>query len=66
MARPKSSRNDVQVKIDANVAQTAKIVAAYRDTTVAELVSEILRPILEQMEQEEIARRAAGTAAQGE
>lgn len=43
--RPK--RNDVPVKVDAEVLRIARIVAAYEDMPLAELISETLRPILE-------------------
>lgn len=39
-------RNDVAVKIDADVLRMARIVAAYEDVPIAELLSEISRPIL--------------------
>jgi hypothetical protein len=42
-----AKRNDVSVKIDAEVARLAKIVAAFEDKTVAEYLSESLRPIVE-------------------
>jgi hypothetical protein len=40
-------RIDTSVKIDAGIAYQAKIVAAYRDQTLAEYLSETLRPIVE-------------------
>jgi len=40
------ARNDVTVKVDAQVAKEAKMVAAARNITVAEYISEILRPIV--------------------
>jgi hypothetical protein len=40
MARPK--RNDVSVKLDAEATRLAKIVAAFRDQTLAEYLSEIV------------------------
>ena len=44
MPRPK--RNDLVVKIDAEVLRMARIIAAYEDITIAELLSETLRPLL--------------------
>jgi hypothetical protein len=41
------ARNDVTVKLDATVARKAKMIAAARDITVAEYLSEILRPIVQ-------------------
>jgi hypothetical protein len=43
----KSKRNDVPVKIDAEVARLARIVAAYEDTSLAEYISERLRPLVQ-------------------
>jgi hypothetical protein len=40
------ARNDVQVKIDAGVIREAKMVAAARGITVAEYLSEMIRPIV--------------------
>jgi hypothetical protein len=39
-------RNDVSVKLDARVARDAKLVATYRGISVAEYISEVLRPIV--------------------
>lgn len=44
----KQKRNDVPAKIDAEVMRLARIVAAYEDVDIAELVSETLRPILKE------------------
>lgn len=43
MARTK--RNDIPVKMDAEVIRVARIVAAYRDIPLAEYISERLRPL---------------------
>ena len=43
MAKPK--RNDVPVKMDAEVVRVARIVAAYQGVTLAEYISERLRPL---------------------
>jgi hypothetical protein len=40
------ARNDVAVKLDAEVVRVARIVAAYRNIPMAEYLSEILRPIV--------------------
>jgi hypothetical protein len=40
-------RNDIAVKIDTEVARLAKIVAAYKDVSLAEYISDTLRPIVE-------------------
>jgi hypothetical protein len=44
MAKPK--RNDVPVKIDAEVVRKGRIVAAFRDITLAEYFSELLGPLV--------------------
>ncbi len=46
MAR-KPKRNDVPVKVDAEVIRQARIVAAYEEIPLAELLSELLRPIVQ-------------------
>jgi predicted HicB family RNase H-like nuclease len=45
MAKPK--RNDVPVKVDEEVVRLARIVAAYRGESLAEYMSETLRPIVQ-------------------
>jgi hypothetical protein len=41
-----TKRNDVPVKIDAEVVHVAKIAAAYKDMSLAEYISERLRPLV--------------------
>lgn len=55
MAKKKSIPT-VQVRLAQDVAQLAAIVAAYRDTQQSDMLSEILRPILQKMHAQEIAR----------
>jgi hypothetical protein len=45
-ADPVMARNDVSVKLDAQVAKEARLVATNRGVTMAEYISEILRPIV--------------------
>jgi hypothetical protein len=40
-------RDDATAKLDADLVRKAKIVAAYRDVSLAEYLSEALRPIVE-------------------
>jgi hypothetical protein len=40
-------RQDTAVKVDAEVIRKAKIVAAYKDVSLAEYLSEALRPIVD-------------------
>jgi predicted HicB family RNase H-like nuclease len=47
------ARNDVAVKLDARVAKEAKMVAAARGVTLAEYISEILRPVVHRHLEEE-------------
>ena len=44
MGRPKSNRDDVAVKVDRQVILEAKVVAAFRNVSVAEYLSDLLAP----------------------
>lgn len=55
---PMSKRNDVTVKLDASVVRDAKLVAVYRGVSVAELLSDVLRPIVGKLLEEEQSRHA--------
>ena len=44
--RPMTKRNDVPIKIDAEVVHVARIAAAYKDMSLAEYISERLRPLV--------------------
>lgn len=57
VAEPMVRRNDVAVKCDADVARDAKIVAAYKDISLAEYISEALRPIVSRDMEHEHAKR---------
>lgn len=49
----------LSVKLDMDVVESARIVAAYHpDKTMTELLSELLRPLLAKMEQEAVEKRA--------
>jgi hypothetical protein len=48
----------LSVKLNMDVVESARIVAAYRGETITDLLSDILRPILDRMEHEEVAKRA--------
>ena len=48
----------LSAKLPADVVETARIVAAYRGESMADLLGDILRPILAKMEQEEMAKRS--------
>jgi hypothetical protein len=54
MAKPKT----LSVKLHMEVIESARIVAAYRGEQISDMLSEILKPILAKMEQEEIAKRS--------
>jgi hypothetical protein len=47
------ARNDVAVKLDAEVAKLARIVAAYKGVPMAQYISDILRPIIQRDLEEE-------------
>jgi hypothetical protein len=51
-------RNDVSVKIDAEVVAEARMVSASRDLGLAEYLSEILKPIVRRDLEAEFERRA--------
>lgn len=53
----KQARNDVTAKIDAEVLAIAKMVAASRDMSLAEYLSERLRPIVKEDLDAEYGRR---------
>ncbi len=55
--QPMVRRNDMAVKIDAEVIAEAKMVAASRGVSLAEYLSEILRPIVHRNLEEETAKR---------
>ena len=56
---PMAKRNDVPVKVDADVIRTAKIAAAYKGLSLAEYLSETLRPIVSRDVEHEHAKVAA-------
>jgi hypothetical protein len=58
-----AKRDDVTVKLDAEVVRLAKIVAAYRDTSVAEYLSEVLMPVVQRDLEQEQARTKSRTTA---
>lgn len=47
----------LSVKLHLDVIEAARIVAAYRNDSMTDMLSDILRPILAQMEQDEVAKR---------
>lgn len=51
----------LSVKLHPDVIETARIVTAYTGDSMTDLLSDILRPILVKMEQEQVARRAKET-----
>ncbi len=54
-------RNDSPAKIDAEVIRDAKIVAAYREITLAEYLSELIRPLVARDLDLEHAKRSQAT-----
>lgn len=58
--RPMTRRNDVPVKMDAEIVRKAKIVAAYRGQSLAEFLSVEMGPIVERLLMEEHAKETKG------
>lgn len=54
---PPSKQQTQSVKLEIDVVEAARIVTAFRNVSMTELLSEILRPALAKMEQEEMAKR---------
>jgi hypothetical protein len=59
LERTVAKRQDVTVKLDSEVVRIAKIVAAYRGVSVADYLSESLRPIAQKDLQKEQTKGAA-------
>jgi hypothetical protein len=57
--QPMAKRNDVPVKMDAEVVRKAKIVASYRGQTLAEFLSDTLGAIVADLLEAEHAKEAA-------
>ena len=49
----------LSIKLNADVVESARIVSAYTGEVMADMLSDILRPILARMEQDEVAKRAS-------
>jgi hypothetical protein len=47
----------LSVKLRIKAIETARIVAAYRNETLTDLISDIVEPVLARMEKEEVAKR---------
>lgn len=47
----------LSIKLPTDVVESARIVAAYRGEPMADLLGDILRPILAKMEQDEVKKR---------
>lgn len=55
----------LSVKLHMDVIETARIVTGYKGMPMTDLLSDLLRPILAKMEQEEVARRAKALKPKG-
>ena len=53
----------LSMKLHMDVIESARIVAAYRGVAMTDMLSDILRPVLAEMEREETTRRAKSRAA---
>ncbi len=54
--RAEMARNDISVKLDAQIARKAKLVATNRGINLAAYLSEVLRPIVERDLKDEMAK----------
>ena len=61
-AMPRKKRNDIAVKIDAEIARQARTIASHSDVSLAQYLSGILKPIIDQ--RWEAFRRDIGADAQ--
>jgi hypothetical protein len=55
----------LSAKLPVDVIESARIVAAYRGETITEMLGDILRPILADMEKEEVAKRSKAPKGKG-
>lgn len=62
LERPMVRRNDVAVKIDADIVRKAKIVAAYKEVSLAQYLSEVLGPTVDRDLKEHSRRELEGEA----
>jgi hypothetical protein len=60
MAGEKSKTSSVKLHVD--VVESARIVSAYRGETITDMLSDLLRPVLARMEQEETTKRSQAAA----
>jgi hypothetical protein len=59
MAKRRADKPPMEsVKLPADVMESARIVAAYTGETIAEMLGDMLRPVLMKREREEAAKRA--------
>ena len=59
MAKRKADKPElVSVKLPADVMESARIVSSYTGEAMADMLGEMLRPILARKEKEEVAKRA--------
>lgn len=57
---PDGKPKTLPVRLAIDVIESARIIAAFRNEPMAEMLSDILRPILAKMEKEEVAKRSKG------
>lgn len=56
--RPMAKSPVLPAKLHADVVESARLVAALKKVQIQDLLSDILRPVLAEMEREEISKRA--------
>lgn len=59
---PAKKSSTLPVKLHMDVIESARIVSAFRGEPMQDMLSNILRPILAKMEQQEMDKRRAGQA----
>jgi hypothetical protein len=62
---PMAKRNDVTVKMDADVVKDAKVVAALKGLSLAEYLTEVVRPVVAEEFEKELAKRAKASGTKG-
>jgi hypothetical protein len=62
---PDEKSKTLSVKLHTDVIESARIVSAYRNESMTDLLSDLLRPILAKMEQEEMAKRSRSPKGKG-
>jgi hypothetical protein len=65
MTTEKSEPPSMSVRLPLDIIRTARVVTSFRGGAMSDLLADILRPILEKMKQEEIAKDQASGKRRG-